>query len=117
MSLTKCTGVAGWLKRDFITDGMDRYIRHPNYLGEMLIYGSFALMVWHWLPFIVLAWIWGGLFAVNMTIKEARMSRYGEWGGRATSKLFLRRIDEPTCGRTANHTLLHQQSGGRRPYE
>ena len=67
------------LKRGLITDGMYRYIRHPNYLGEMLIYGSFALMVWHWLPFIVLAWIWGGFFAINMTIKEARMSRYPAW--------------------------------------
>ena len=37
------------------------------------------LMVWHWLPLIVLAWIWGGFFAVNMTIKEARMSRYSAW--------------------------------------
>ena len=66
-------------QRGLITDGMYRYIRHPNYLGEMMTYGSFALMVWHWLPFVVLAWVWGGLFAVNMTLKEASMSRYPEW--------------------------------------
>ena len=41
-----------------------------------MIYGSFALMVWHWLPFVVLAWVWGGLFAVNIRLKEASMSRY-----------------------------------------
>ena len=62
-----------------ITDGMFWFIRHPNYLGEMTIYGSFALMVWHRLPVVVLAWVWGGLFAVNMTLKEASMSRYAEW--------------------------------------
>jgi hypothetical protein len=45
----------------------------------MITYGSFALMVWHWLPFIVLAWIWGGLLAVNMTLKEASLSRYAKW--------------------------------------
>ena len=67
------------LKRGLITNGMYRFIRHPNYLGEMMIYGSFALMVWHWLPVVVLAWVWGGLFAVNMTLKEASMSRYPEW--------------------------------------
>jgi protein-S-isoprenylcysteine O-methyltransferase Ste14 len=67
-------------KRDLITNGMYRFIRHPNYLGEMMIYGSFALMVWHWLPFVVLAWVWGGLFVVNMILKEARMSRYPGWG-------------------------------------
>ena len=67
------------LRRGLITDGMFRYVRHPNYLGEILIYLSFALMVWHWLPFAVLAWVWVGLFAVNMTLKEASMSRYPEW--------------------------------------
>jgi protein-S-isoprenylcysteine O-methyltransferase Ste14 len=67
------------VKRGLITDGMHRYIRHPNYLGEMMIYGSFAMMVWHWFPVLVLAWVWGGLFAVNMCMKEASMSRYPEW--------------------------------------
>lgn len=67
------------VKRGLITDGMHRYIRHPNYLGEMMVYGSLALMVWHWLPWLVLAWVWIGLFAVNMTLKEVSMSRYDEW--------------------------------------
>lgn len=67
------------VKRGLITDGMHRYIRHPNYLGEMMIYGSFAMLVWHWLPVVVLAWVWLGVFAVNMVLKEASMSRYPEW--------------------------------------
>jgi protein-S-isoprenylcysteine O-methyltransferase Ste14 len=67
------------VKRGLITDGMHKYVRHPNYLGEMMIYGSFALMVGHWFPWLVLAWVWLGLFAVNMTMKEASMSRYPEW--------------------------------------
>ena len=62
-----------------ITDGMFRYIRHPNYLGEMMIYASLAMMVWHWLPWLVLAWVWIGVFAVNMRIKEARMTRHPGW--------------------------------------
>lgn len=66
-------------RRGLITDGMFRYVRHPNYLGEMMIYGSFALMVWHWLPPLVLAWMWGTIFAVNMVLKEASMSKYPEW--------------------------------------
>jgi protein-S-isoprenylcysteine O-methyltransferase Ste14 len=67
------------LKPGLITDGMFRYVRHPNYLGEMMLYGSSALMVWRWLPVVVLAWVWGGMFAVNMTLKEASLSRYPEW--------------------------------------
>jgi protein-S-isoprenylcysteine O-methyltransferase Ste14 len=67
------------VQRGLITDGMHRHIRHPNYLGEIMIYGSFALMIWHWLPVVVLAWVWLGVFAVNMIMKEASMSRYPEW--------------------------------------
>jgi len=67
------------IQRGLITDGMYRYVRHPNYLGEMMIYASLALMVWHWLPFLVLAWVWSGLFAVNMIMKEESMSRYEGW--------------------------------------
>lgn len=67
------------VQRGLITTGMFRYVRHPNYLGEMMIYGSYALLVWHWLPVVILAWIWIGIFAVNMVLKEASMSRYPEW--------------------------------------
>lgn len=67
------------LRPGLITDGMYKYIRHPNYLGEMLIYGSLALMVWHWLPALVLAWVWTTLFAVNMVMKEASLSRHPGW--------------------------------------
>ena len=67
------------LRPGLITDGMFRFIRHPNYLGEMIIYGSFALLVWHWLPAVILAVIWLGMFAVNMQLKEARMARHPGW--------------------------------------
>ena len=63
--------VFGWL----LISGVSQ----PNYLGEIMIYGSFAMMVWHWLPFVVLAWVWLGIFAVNMIMKEASMSRHPEW--------------------------------------
>ncbi|HEX4871417.1 MAG TPA: DUF1295 domain-containing protein [Nevskiaceae bacterium] len=67
------------LQRGLISDGVHRYIRHPNYLGEMLIYGGFALLVNHWLPWLWLALIWGGLFATNMVMKEASLSRHPGW--------------------------------------
>ncbi len=67
------------VQKGLITDGVHSYIRHPNYLGEMMIYGSFALLVWHWLPPLVLAWVWVLVFAPNMTLKEASLSRYPGW--------------------------------------
>lgn len=67
------------LRSGLISDGMFKYIRHPNYLGEMIIYTSFAMVIWHWIPVAILACIWIGLFAPNMIFKEARMSRHAEW--------------------------------------
>lgn len=86
-------------RRGLITDGLHRFIRHPNYLGEIMIYGSFALMVWHWLPVVVLACVWVGLFAVNMTLKEASLARYPEWSAyRARTGWLLPRLRRPSAG-------------------
>lgn len=67
------------LQRGLITDGVHTYVRHPNYAGEMLLYASFAMLVWHWFPVVVLAWVWLCVFAPNMAMKEASMSRYPQW--------------------------------------
>jgi protein-S-isoprenylcysteine O-methyltransferase Ste14 len=67
------------LRPGLITDGMFKYIRHPNYLGEMMTYGAFALLAWHWAAAAVLAYMWTTLFAVNMVMMEASMSRHSGW--------------------------------------
>ena len=67
------------VQRGLITDGMFKFIRHPNYLGEMLIYGSFATMApvkYFPISWGVLAFVWLQLFLPNMLGKEASMSRY-----------------------------------------
>jgi len=62
-----------------IQEGMFRHVRHPNYLGEMILYGALALLVRHWLPWLVLAYWWLGVFFVNMLMIESSLSRYPEW--------------------------------------
>jgi protein-S-isoprenylcysteine O-methyltransferase Ste14 len=62
-----------------LTTGMFARTRNPNYLGEMMIYGSYALLVRHWLPWLVLAWVWGAVFLPNMLLKDASLSRYPGW--------------------------------------
>ena len=66
-------------RRGLITTGFFARVRHPNYLGEMVLYGSFAMVAGHLLPWLVLAWVWLGVFVPNMLGKEASMSRYPEW--------------------------------------
>jgi protein-S-isoprenylcysteine O-methyltransferase Ste14 len=81
------------VRRGLIEDGMFRYIRHPNYLGEMMVYGSYAFIVGHWLPWLVLAFVWIELFATNMLAKEASMSRYPRWAAyRARTGMLLPRL-------------------------
>ncbi len=62
-----------------ITEGMFRRVRHPNYAGEMMIYAAYALLVQHWLPWVILAYWWGSIFYVNMLSVESSLSRYPEW--------------------------------------
>ena len=65
--------------RGLIREGLFKYIRHPNYLGEIMLYASYALIVQHWIPWAILAWVWIGVFLVNILQKEASMSRHPEW--------------------------------------
>ena len=66
-------------QKGLIRDGLFKYIRHPNYLGEIMLYASYAMIVQHWIPWAILAWVWIGVFLVNILQKEASMSRYQEW--------------------------------------
>ncbi|EOD36598.1 hypothetical protein EMIHUDRAFT_226089 [Emiliania huxleyi CCMP1516] len=45
-------------KRGLVTDGPFALVRHPTYAGEMMVYGGFALMVPHWAPWALLAFVW-----------------------------------------------------------
>ena len=80
------------LRPGLITDGMFRFVRHPNYLGEMMLYAAYALLVGHWLAWAILLLIWTVEFFPNMLAKEASLSRYPEfaaWRAR-TGALFPR---------------------------
>ncbi len=66
-------------KSGLITDGVFKYVRHPNYLGEMMVYGAFALLCQHWIPWLVLAYFWICIFYVNMRMADVSLSRYPEW--------------------------------------
>jgi protein-S-isoprenylcysteine O-methyltransferase Ste14 len=57
------------------TDSL-RELGTPNYLGEILIYLSYAIMSMHWIPFVVLgAWVFG-FFGRNMLRKDNNLARH-----------------------------------------
>jgi steroid 5-alpha reductase family enzyme len=76
-----------------ITDGMFRFVRRPNYLGEMMVYGSYALLVRHWIPWVILAWVWLAVFLPQMLMTDASLSRHPGWAAyRARTGLLLPRV-------------------------
>jgi protein-S-isoprenylcysteine O-methyltransferase Ste14 len=66
-------------RKELITEGIHSRIRHPNYLGEMMIYSAFGLLAWHWLAAVILLAVWSLVFVPNMVAKERSLSRYPEW--------------------------------------
>jgi protein-S-isoprenylcysteine O-methyltransferase Ste14 len=62
--------------KGLIQEGLYSKTRNPNYLGEILIYVSFAILSWHWLPFVILGgWVFG-FFVKNMRAKDRSLARY-----------------------------------------
>ena len=76
-------------KKGLITDGFFGRCRHPNYLGEMMVYGSFAFQSGEWASAAIVGWVWGGVFVPFMLRKEASMSRYPEWAAYKKKSGFL----------------------------
>lgn len=62
-----------------ITEGFFARCRNTNYLGEVLIYLSFALLAQHWLPYVILAGFVSLIFVPNMLKKDKSLSRYPEF--------------------------------------
>ncbi|MBD2234384.1 methyltransferase family protein [Phormidium tenue] len=76
-----------------ITEGLFARCRNTNYLGEILIYLSFALLAMHWLPFAILGLVAAVLFVPNMRKKDQSLSRYPEFADyKARSGLLLPKL-------------------------
>ena len=82
-------------KKRLITEGFFSRSRNPNYLGEILIYLSFAMLAQHWLPFLILGILAAIIFVPNMLKKDKSLARYPEFAaykersGLLLPKLFV----------------------------
>jgi steroid 5-alpha reductase family enzyme len=66
-------------KPGLITDGFFSRSRNINYLGELMIYGAFALLTISWWGFLGIALFFLGAFIPNMLKKDKSLSRYPEF--------------------------------------
>ncbi len=58
------------LKKGLLIDGMYKYTRNPNYLGEIMIYGGLAIFLGNKLIYLMLIFIWTFIFGLNMISKD-----------------------------------------------
>jgi protein-S-isoprenylcysteine O-methyltransferase Ste14 len=68
-----------WLQLNrgkLLTEGLWGVVRNPNYLGELLIYGAFALLALHWAPALVLVFALATIWVPNMIRKDHSLSRH-----------------------------------------
>lgn len=63
-------------QKGLITNGVFAYTRNPNYLGEIMIYWSYALLVAHWLGWVVMTGQLFLFFLPRMLVKDASISRH-----------------------------------------
>lgn len=66
-------------KKGLISDGFFKYTRNPNYLGEIGIYFSFVFLVNHLIPYIVVSYMWFGVFYLRMGLKDNSLRQKEGW--------------------------------------
>ena len=64
------------LKKDLIKEGFFKNIRNTNYLGEILIYLSFAILSMSVIPFVILSAFFFVVFLPRMIKKDKSLTKY-----------------------------------------
>ena len=64
------------LKKDLIKEGFFKNVRNTNYLGEILIYLSFAILSMSFIPFAILAIFFFIVFLPRMIKKDKSLTKY-----------------------------------------
>ena len=67
------------IKKELIKDGFFKKIRNTNYLGEILIYLSFAILSMSYIPFAVLALFFFVVFLPRMIKKDKSLTKYSSF--------------------------------------
>ena len=83
------------LKKELITEGFFKYSRNTNYLGEILIYLSFAILSMNIIPFIILLIFFIIIFYPRMIKKDKSLGKYKDFDEYKTnSGLILPKFNE-----------------------
>jgi len=67
------------LKKGLITDGFFKRTRNPNFLGEMMIYLSFAVATGNPIAYYILIIDWCTIFSIFIFFKEMSFRKKKGW--------------------------------------
>ena len=67
------------IQKELIKDGFFKRIRNTNYLGEILIYLSFAILSMSYIPFAILALFFFVVFLPRMIKKDKSLTKYSSF--------------------------------------
>ena len=67
------------IQKELIKDGFFKKIRNTNYLGEILIYLSFAILSMSFIPFAILTLFFFVVFLPRMIKKEKSLTKYNSF--------------------------------------
>ena len=67
------------IQKELIKDGFFKKIRNTNYLGEILIYLSFAILSMSYIPFAILALFFFVVFLPRMIKKDKSLTKYSSF--------------------------------------
>tara|TARA_B100000965_G_scaffold84906_1_gene68413 strand:- start:37 stop:660 length:624 start_codon:yes stop_codon:yes gene_type:complete len=83
------------IKKELIQDGFFKKIRNTNYLGEILIYLSFAILSMSYIPFAILAVFFLVVFLPRMIKKDKSLSKYDSFNEyKQRSGLLLPKLND-----------------------
>lgn len=66
-------------KKGLITHCMNGWSRNMNYLGEMMLYGSFGVLCQRNEVWMIYSYMWGVVFVLRMVCKEYSLSKKAGW--------------------------------------
>ena len=62
-----------------IQDGIFSICRNANYLGEIMLYGAFAMMTNHWLSYAIVVYAWCTILLARIIQKELSLRQKPGW--------------------------------------
>lgn len=62
-------------RKGLIKDGWFGTCRNTNYLGEMMLYSSFAVLSESWIPWFIYGSVWSSIFASRWAAKDASFKK------------------------------------------